>query len=145
MGKIFKTIFTVIRQLLKKIQCSFLKKHFTKLHTFFPYRFYNLSFTGKCQVSWGSFSSRNRESNLKYIKTFVDVIITSCKLSGMFLEGKKNLKQFSALVSPQPNSKRNSVLICNSALWSQATLVFAVKDLNVSTLLFIQIGTERSW
>lgn len=55
----------------------------------------------------------------------------------MFLE-KKILKQFKGLVSFQPNGKRKSVLISNSALWSQATLVFAIKELNVSILLFIQ-------
>lgn len=56
----------------------------------------------------------------------------------MFVE-KKILKQLRALVSLQPNSKRSSVLIANSALWSQATRVFVIKELNVSTLLFIQI------
>lgn len=119
---------------------SQLTKNFTKLHTFFPYQFYNLSLTVKRQVLGGSFSSSlcNRENNLKYIKTFVEISITSCKLCEMFLE-EKFLQQISAHVSVQPNGKRNSVLISNSALWSQATLVFAIKELNVSTLLFIQI------
>jgi len=37
-----------------------------------------------------SFSSSvcNRENNLKYIKTSVDIITTSCKLCEMFLEEK---------------------------------------------------------
>lgn len=73
---------------------------------------------------------------------FVDNIGISCKLCETFLE-EKICKQVSVHISLQQNGRRNNILIF--ALWSQATFVFAIKEQNVSTLLFIQISMQGSW
>lgn len=75
---------------------------------------------------------------------FVDNISISCKLCETFLE-EKICKQVSVHISLQQNGRRNNILVSNSALWSQATFVFAIKEQNVSTLLFIQISMQGSW